>query len=387
MSTHSKFLNPKLTGKRFDDHSIPIELLEDFAAFEELIIELAKVIYLEKNTSRQRVPRGFSESVSLKLSGIDKGSAIPVIDLSYASGNTQSSSPTLELFPDANYAYFEEARDRIFSGIEAANENGSVTKYIPENLLGYFNRIGKRLKDDETIFFNPGINDKARLNIITRKKIVLASSTINVITAETTIIALIPEADKEKRTFTMQVEGGNRIVANIPEAHYDTVIKAFTEYEKNCKVSIKGIGRFNKQLLDKLESFESIEQFSIIDPLDVYYRLTEISGLSDGWLDGEGIAPNEQGLKWFASEFEKNFDTTLPLPFIYPTPLGNLQIEWNIGNHDISVMIDLLTKTADYHDLNRSNDDDNSLQLNFNTSNGWITLNELLIKLITTNEK
>ena len=31
------FLAPKLEGKRFEDHAIPVELLEDFAVLQELI--------------------------------------------------------------------------------------------------------------------------------------------------------------------------------------------------------------------------------------------------------------------------------------------------------------------------------------------------------------
>lgn len=38
----NEFLTPRLTGKRFDDHTIPLDLLEDFAALEEFFIEVAK---------------------------------------------------------------------------------------------------------------------------------------------------------------------------------------------------------------------------------------------------------------------------------------------------------------------------------------------------------
>ena len=60
MSTEKIFLTPKLEGHRFDDHTLPVSMLEDFSAFEELVFELAKKIYLEKNPSRKRVPKGFT---------------------------------------------------------------------------------------------------------------------------------------------------------------------------------------------------------------------------------------------------------------------------------------------------------------------------------------
>jgi hypothetical protein len=48
MSTEKLFLKPKFEGHRFDDHTLPVSMLEDFSAFEELVFELAKKIYLEK---------------------------------------------------------------------------------------------------------------------------------------------------------------------------------------------------------------------------------------------------------------------------------------------------------------------------------------------------
>ncbi|MCC6186099.1 MAG: hypothetical protein IT256_02995 [Chitinophagaceae bacterium] len=380
MSTHKDFLAPRLTGKRFEDHSIPLELLEDFAAFEQLLIEMAKVIYLEKNDNRQRVPRGFEESVSLKLYAIGEGSAIPKIALIYALATAKLATPTLELFPDANYACFEEARDRIYNGIDAANTGANITEFIPENLLGFFNKIGKRLKDDEAIDFDSSSDKTLKLDRATRKKLVLASSKIKQVTEETNIIASIPEADKSKHTFTILVNGLQRINAEIPEAHYETILKAFNDYEKNCKVSVKGIGRFNQ--FDKLESFESIEQISIIDPLDVIYRLDEISLLEDGWLNGEGVAPTKDGLDWFANMFEGNFDKNLPLPFIFPTPEGGIQAEWSLDGYDISLNINLESKDSNYHELNFLNDADIELKFALGNPEDWRKLNLTLNKLV-----
>ena len=46
-----------------------------------MLLEVAKWKYREENSSRQRVPRGFSDGISLKLTGIEEGSAIPIISL------------------------------------------------------------------------------------------------------------------------------------------------------------------------------------------------------------------------------------------------------------------------------------------------------------------
>ena len=50
------FLRPKLVGKRFEDHSIPLELLGDLAVLEAMVIEVAKWRYLQDNPDRKLTP-------------------------------------------------------------------------------------------------------------------------------------------------------------------------------------------------------------------------------------------------------------------------------------------------------------------------------------------
>ena len=99
------FLNPRLVGKRFDEHSIPLEVLKDFAALEELIVEVAKWHFKNDNPDRKRAPRGFADQITLKVSGIEAGSAIPNIVLSIAAAATTT------LFPVDHRDYFEKARE------------------------------------------------------------------------------------------------------------------------------------------------------------------------------------------------------------------------------------------------------------------------------------
>jgi len=377
MSYSIDFISPRLTGKRFDDHAIPIDLLEDFAAFEELLIQVAKFIYLEENQDRQRVPRGFTEGVSLKLSTIGEGSAIPKIILV---ASMLTSNPTFDIFPNDNISYFEKARDRIIQTIDAAQKNNSIT-YIPQNLLGYFNKIGKRLKDDETIDFSPDSTTyDAKLNTNNRKKIVLSNSKNKQFTNEIVINASIPEVDKNKCSFTI-LYNDQRISADIPNEHYETILKAFNEYEQNSLVLIKGIGKFNNA--DRLESFESIEQLTILDPLDVTSRLEYLSKLQDGWFNSEGIAPTKDGLEWFASFFESYFDKKLPLPMIFPTIEGGIQAEWSNDKYEISLNIDLNSKTAFYQLLDVDDDETLEHKFDLNKTQDWSNLNSIMNQIFS----
>ena len=338
---------------------------------EELVFEVAKHLYLIDNPGRQRVARGFTNGVSLKLSGIEDGSAIPKILLVAA---------TLGLFPNENKHYFEKARDQIIKGIDAVAKNQNVSDYIPENLLGYFNRIGKRLKDDETIDFSPGTQFDAKLNKTTRKKLVLSSPKNDEVVSEATVRGTIPEADKSRHTFTIQLQSGQRILADLAAPHQETVLEAFDKFEDHCHVLVSGVGVYDK--FDRLTKFQSIEHVTILDPLDVGVRLNEIAELRDGWFNGEGIRPDKNALQWFADTFENSYEIELPLPLLFPTLEGGIQAEWSNANVDISLKINFQNKIGHFHSLDLATGIDTEHEISLSDNEGWKSLNTILNTLL-----
>ncbi len=142
------------------------------------------------------------------------------------------------------------------------------------------------------------------------------------------------------------------------------------------KVILNGLGKYNKN--DKLEGFERIEHITIIDSLDVSERIEEISKLEDGWLNGEGKSPAKENLIWFTNIFEDNFKSSLALPYLYPTIDGGLQAEWSSLKSDISLKINLETKTAIIHILDLSNDNEFENTYNVSTKENWESINTII---------
>jgi hypothetical protein len=77
-------------------------------------------------------------------------------------------------------------------------------------------------------------------------------------------------------------------------------------------------------------------------PLKIWERLTELSELQDGWLDGQGKAPSRHVL-----ELAGHLVTTLPRHVIgpvrvYPTAPGGVQLEWDDehGQHHLEILPD-----------------------------------------------
>jgi hypothetical protein len=358
------FLKPRLTGARFEGKAIPLEMLKDLAVLEEMVIEVAKWKFLQANQERSRSPRGFTEGIELKLTGLEEGSAKPIISLIIAGAS---------LFSPANEGYCEQARDAIVSAIAAADRNEPVTRFLPPTALTYFDRMGRSLRDGEAMeFVNLPSLAPARLTKESRKRLVLASEGVTEITEETSVRGSICEADQLKMTFEVQLLTGQKVVdIPIDPPHLDTILEAFSKYKKGARVLIQGIGRFNRQA--RLEGFERIQHIQVLDPLDISSRLDELRNLQNGWLDGRGTAPSTNGLSWLTAAFDKRFPEDLPLPFLYPTPEGGIQAEWRLPPFEISLEIDLARHAATLHSLNMESSNDVLKELDLNSEQDWIS--------------
>jgi hypothetical protein len=369
--TDTRFLAPRFTGKRFENHSLPVSVLEDLAAFEDLLVEMAKYIYLEENPQRQRVPRGFTEGISLQLSSVEQGSAIPVLMLA---------SNMAGLFPSGNVSYFEKAKDRVVLSIQAAGNGKPVTDFLPEQFLGYFNRIGKNLQQDEQIEFSAA-GTTSILSRETRKKIVLASPKIHEVISSFEIRCSISELNKGKNTFEISYQG-RTIKAVIQPEHREQIWKAFDGFENNQKVLISGSGFFDKT--DTLTSIDHLDHISLVDSLDVSARLEDLANLSDGWLNGEGNALSPQGLIWIEESLNNNLDPALPLPFLFPTVEGDIVAEWKNDQYDISIEFELQNKTAYIHVLATASGQIEELFTELPADESWKPVNDLLTRLLIT---
>ncbi len=100
-------------------------------------------------------------------------------------------------------------------------------------------------------------------------------------------------------------------------------------------------------------------------------RLDELRLLKDGWLEGKGLAPSQQGLDWLSQSFDHYFPDDLPLPYIYPTAEGTIQVEWALKPNEVTLEIDLSTHASQWHSLNLETDEESSHELNLADVDGW----------------
>ena len=365
----------KFTKRSMDEHSIPLEVLKDFVALEELIVEVAKWHFKNDNPDRKRAPRGFADQITLKVSGIEAGSAIPNIVLSIAAAATTT------LFPVDHRDYFEKARESIIEAVDAADKGEPVSGILTDSHLAYFDRIGRSLRDGESMEFNfQDANRPARLNKATRRKLTLSATSIQQLTEEVSLRGAICEADQRKSRFELELIDKSIIRAPIQSEHIETIFEAFEGYQSGLRVLIYGVGVFDRN--ERLKNLESIEQISILDSMDIGARLDEFKLLKNGWLEGQGRAPKADHLDWLAESFDSFFPDELPTPYFYPTPDGGVQAEWTIEDAEASLEIDLKKRISHWHLLDVESDEESETELDLSKSEDWLELAKLLKGLL-----
>jgi len=360
----TEIFSPRFEGDRFKEHRLPLDLLEDLSTLRDMTIEMAKHIYLEENPNRKRVPKNFTKGISFELESLEEGSTIPKIIMI---------STMIGLFARQNTTFFEQAKDRIIQAVQASDTDNNINEFAPDNVLNYFNKFGKKLRADEFVEFNPKGKEKAKFTKENRRKLILASSKSNEYTEEIKLRGFISEMDQAKKTFHIQFIDEKRVESSYTELEEDILKTAFLDYSKKQKVLINGTGKFSKS--SKLLKMEKIDEIILLENNDVGFRLEEFSILKDGWLNGEGISFDSDSLNWISDKFEDDYDPELPTPSIFPTPEGNIQMEWSSPKFELSLNIDISKHTALFQVLNLENDNDSETELNLELNDDWKKIN------------
>ena len=100
-----------------------------------------------------------------------------------------------------------------------------------------------------------------------------------------------------------------------------------------------------------IEGSDTVKKRFVNFPDNINLEFKKLHSLQDGWLDGEGKAPDRKGLEWFEMMMEDYYPKNLSLPYIYPTGEGNLLLEWDIGKLDVSLEIGIIKREGELHIL------------------------------------
>lgn len=323
------FARLRLMGGRFDGDGMPVETLGELAQYRELVIGVAREMFLNEHPERKRVPRGFTDRLQLRLRTVEEGSAVPVLERPTPDGTLLAADDD-----------FTRARDAIEDAVKAAEADEPPPNGFPSEALVLFNRFGQTLRPDEAIELRRGeASAGARYTAETRKKLVLRQK--RTYQEELQGIGWITEVDGNGMSCHIRLRLGptTPVPAPLDEVIFGPVKDVLEPNGEGPPVWVSGVGVFDSE--KGLIRFDSIHDVSVLDePEDLASldkRLDEIASLSPGWLDGEGARPDSDVLARASRLLADLLTFEVPRPRVFPTPEGGVQAEWTIGDHEISI--------------------------------------------------
>ena len=356
-------LSLKFVGSRFDKHTIPLSMLSDLTQINKAVTDVASRIYLTKNPERQRVPKGFRDNVFLSLKGLSEGSAVISLEATHLRLDQQTTS--LE-------STEEECLKEAFGAIidYVSGDLSESSKYLEKIISPYFNQIGQGLRPKESLSFEYGNKKTSTLDAESRYRLIKKKSDYSAVVE---VYGIVDAMDRQTETFKITDNAkGQRVEVHMEKGILPDAKKAFEGYDAGQKAYVRGSGLYRDQ---KLQKIESVVEFQLLDPLDVPYRLNELLNMKDGWMeDGGGTAPNKDALLKLSALFDEYYWSDKILPHAYPTPSGNIEMEWTIGRRGLILEVNLSTFSAEMTDT----DSDDVTRFDLDTIDGWSALNTLL---------
>ncbi|MEW5798976.1 MAG: hypothetical protein AB1728_08195 [Bacteroidota bacterium] len=237
----------KLTGDRFNDHSVTLDSLSTLIEYQTLVSETAKSLYKKKFPNRERLPKNFEEKTILRFNRIEDGSA----------------SVPLE-------AYFEESEQDDFFIEKPIIEAVDITKKaiagiksdkpfpedLPKNIIPFIAKLGSSLKENESIKIQ--VKNQPEVNYTSEERDKIIKFIDRGYEDAVEISGKVGEVNVVKQSFQLYVnEKENYTIAYSSELE-DLITSALKEH-RSKKVKIKGRGEYNIQgVLKKILQLDDV---------------------------------------------------------------------------------------------------------------------------------
>lgn len=328
-----EFATPVFRGGRFDAGALPLDVLPDLAAYRDLIVELAKALFLAREPGRRRVPKGFVESFQIGIRAVNAGSTIAVLERTSVPGGM------LTLFPKEDL--FDEARNLIDKVVAAAGQKAPLPPEFPHHLAMRFNQFGRSLRDGESVELRgPGATSGPTYDRGTRKWIVVQAEGRYEDGAELTGVVSGGVLDREQ--ITVRLDDGALV-----DGRCSAELVRQTLALLDRKVRVVGLGSFDRN--DHLERLLRVDDVAPIDedeavvgaPSALGVQFGDLASLPAGWFETETPPLDRTGLKTVEAFLTAVVTSGVPVPHLYPTPDAGVRAEWTLGTWEVSATFEL----------------------------------------------
>jgi len=225
------------SGQRFDDAGLELDVLSELLAYRKLLIETAKELWRTENPVRQRLPKGFEESIRLKFYSIERGSTIVPIK------RVVQHDESLLFDAPSRGDEIDEAAQLIDETIAAVSVDRPIPERMPKSVLPLLAAVGENLREGESIRTRAaGSATEAEFTCATRLRV--ASLLEAVYEDRVEIVGEVRAADVDQRNFAIRDSTGAKFPARFRPEDETEITNALRDHA-SCRVSIVGAGEFS----------------------------------------------------------------------------------------------------------------------------------------------
>lgn len=345
------FSDIRFSGGRYDSPGLPVSSVPELERYERIVVEVAKVLWKNAHTDRQRIPGSFAEMLGLRLREVRGGSVTPVLERSPLGSKADEVGDV-----------FTAARDQVdreFAKIVAGDWDDVD---LPPRAQQALRRFGASLQHDETVIFRATSPDAVRYDSATRRRFLSRNSGDNVET-EGVVVGTVRSLSADG-TFRLGLPGS---AGAVPGEYLDATM--FDEFHAALNDQTTMYHRLTCSYLvnadDEIVSIQDVREIELFLSVDDAggARLIELAQLDHSW-DGLGASKIDLTvLEKVRDLLDALRSHDVSLPTMYPTEVGGVQLEWHGRDEhtEIEVFPDLHVECFHLDTTGQSHDDTQGL--------------------------
>jgi hypothetical protein len=306
----------KFVGGRFDGDGVHLEGLSELVHYQRLVLELAKDIWLEHNSTT--MPTAIQRMFELRLTESRNGSFVATI-----TREQSELSPDVEEIAELTDARVNRLFDRMTRGLYPD------IPMSPSSVVAV-RKFGITFKGSEALAIHPDSEDQRFYDQRTRTwlKSVLRPETMAI--TGTSLIGKVFALNTNDKSFKLELPDGTDVVGR-----YDTEFN-WEDFRPvidlpDSRTLIRLVCSYTARLTGeplKIDDVEAVEVFSHEDD-EWTDNLTELAALGHGWY-GKDVGSR---IEISAIEMARDILRSLPIgatpkPQAFPTVEGGVQLEW-----------------------------------------------------------
>ncbi|MCD2115005.1 hypothetical protein LQ384_28425 [Rhodococcus rhodochrous] len=329
----------RLSGVRFESEGMPADALVEVAAFEDILRSLVRLYWLDRHPHRQRVPAGYDREITLRLTKIGEGSAVPVLEYDPAL-HTDDLFGLDEIAQDYSRAvkvleefiqYGNTGQDPIPNDIRRL-PSPKVKKFGQTMRKGEAIQVAVASPDDwEKI---PAYTPQARSNALV--------SLVGNVTRPVTIEGKVTDFNVSTGNLVVQDRERKRTIY-IPYLDSGLTVNIVAVANQLFECEAKGIGEFSAD--GRLTKLVSVETLNVIDVTEdarvVRSSLDALAELEEGWVDGEFGEPiTESVIERGHEVIEAMIALSNITRVVAPTEEGGVRFFWPEAENQLSIEVE-----------------------------------------------